>query len=635
MRSLRVAVVALAVMGCAAKQSQVRVENVEVEGARAIKEKRIIAGLATHDPRGIFVKEYAEYDEVSVARDRDRIESLYQHEGYFSARVTKVEVRKVSATAVEVVFSVEEGEPTRVEAIDLETMPPRPPAATKDAPLDELILVKRGRVYKQAEYLDTRDNLRGYLVREGYAYAQVAGIVEVDRDRRQATIRYRIDAGPLATFGSTRVVGLRSLPESAIRARLDWNEGQPYDPRKVEVTRGRLYQMGYLSSVRIELPRRGRPAVADMRVLARESLRHEVQLGGGVALDNANLLVRPRIGYLIKGLWDPLLTLTLDARPGFVVAGQGSAGRLAGEVGTTLTRDDLFYPRVKGTGSIVAEVLDLETYDARGLRTKVGVERPFWGDKVQVGLGYQFRLLDFTSVADVLTAEDRKLVGLPSEASFESFAVDYKLGYFDQLFSLDLRDNPLKARNGGYVELRAEEAGVFSGSSFTYLKLTPEVRGYWAPFSRLGLAARLRYGTATSADVPLTQRYFSGGSSSHRGFTFRRLSPMSSAATGNGHRVPIGGNTLLEASAEARLDLFRIFENWFGLAVFLDGGDVTLARSEIDLGHLHWAAGLGLRYDTLVGPLRFDVGYRLNRLGEGEPDPGRRLAFHFSLGQAF
>jgi outer membrane translocation and assembly module TamA len=68
---------------------------------------------------------------------------------------------------------------------------------------------------------------------------------------------------------------------------------------------------------------------------------------------------------------------------------------------------------------------------------------------------------------------------------------------------------------------------------------------------------------------------------------------------------------------------------------FLDGADVTLTPGQLDLGDLHWAAGLGLRYDTLVGPIRFDVGYRLNRFGAEEPDPGDRLAFHLSMGQAF
>jgi len=628
-------VVVLSLVGCAAGETYVRVERVRVVGAKGIKEKKIVEGLATHPPTGFIFTEHAEYDEVSVAKDRERIESFYQHEGYFSARVTKVDVKKWTEKEVEVIFTVEEGEPTRVEAIDLQGMPPKPPEAEKDAPLDDLILLKKGEIYRQLDYLGTKDNLKGYVVRQGYAYGEVNGTVEVDREKHQAVVRLKVDSGPLAKFGPTKIQGLKTLPESAIRNRIDWEEGQIYDPRKVERTKGRLYQLGFLSSVRIDVPRQGKPEIAEMTIRAREGLRHELSLGGGFALDNDNFIVRPRLGYVIKGIWDPLLTLSFDARPGFIIFGQGSAGQLAGEVSTTLTRDDLFYPRLKGTASVVAEVIELETYAARGLRGKLGVERPFFGDHVQLGLGYQFRLINFTDVSDLITVADRDLVELPQAPDVESFGINYKLGYFDQLIAVDFRDNPLNTKNGAYFEVRAEEAGVFSGSGFSYLKITPEARGYYAPWSFLGFAAKLRYGTSTSEHLPITQRYFSGGANSHRGFSFHRLSPMSSLADENGHRVPIGGNTLLETSVEVRLDLFPFLGNWLGLVVFLDGGDVTLSPSQLDVGHLHWAAGLGLRYNTLVGPIRFDIGYRLNRFGEGQPDPGDRIAFHLSLGQAF
>jgi translocation and assembly module TamA len=634
-RLFGVSLVMLSLVGCAAQETYVRVKNVKVVGAKGVKEKNVIEGLATHDPTGFIWKDYAEYDEVSVAKDRDRIESFYQHEGYFSAHVTKVDVKKLSEKDVEVTFTVDEGEPSRIEAIDLEGMPPKPPEAQADAPLDELILVKKGEIYKQADYLATKDNLKGYVVRQGYAYGDVDGTIEVDRDKHQAVVRLKVDPGPLTKFGPTKVVGLKRLPESAIRNRIDWEEGERYDPRKVERTKGRLYQLGFLSSVRIDVPKEGKPEVAEMTIRAREGLRHELTLGGGGALDNNNYIVRPRFGYAIKGIWDPLITLSFDARPGFIIAGQGKSGQFAGEVSTTLTRDDFLFPRLKGTTSIVAEAIELETYAARGLRGKLGVERPFFGDKVQLGFGYQFRLINFTDVSALISPDQRDLVGLPQAPDVQSFKLNYKLGYFDQLIVADFRDNPLNTRNGAYFELRLEESGLYSGSGFTYVKATPEARGFWAPWSFLGFAAKLRYGTSTTDKLPITQRFFSGGANDHRGFTYRRLSPMSDGADDSGHRVPIGGNTLLETSFETRLDLFELLGNWVGLVAFVDGGDVTLTTAELDIGNLHWAAGLGLRYNTLVGPIRFDVGYRLNRFGEGEPDPGKRFAFHLSLGQAF
>ena len=69
--------------------------------------------------------------------------------------------------------------------------------------------------------------------------------------------------------------------------------------------------------------------------------------------------------------------------------------------------------------------------------------------------------------------------------------------------------------------------------------------------------------------------------------------------------------------------------------MFLDGGDVREELSGINLGELYWAAGVGLRFRTLVGPIRVDLGYRLNRTGPEDAAPGSRFAFHLSLGEAF
>lgn len=99
--------------------------------------------------------------------------------------------------------------------------------------------------------------------------------------------------------------------------------------------------------------------------------------------------------------------------------------------------------------------------------------------------------------------------------------------------------------------------------------------------------------------------------------------------------MPIGGTALYEGSLEVRVDLVKVWGSWLGLATFLDAGDVALQLSDLETAEPHLAAGAGLRFNTLVGPLRFDVGYRLNRHGAGEPDPGERFAFHLSLGQAF
>ena len=136
-------------------------------------------------------------------------------------------------------------------------------------------------------------------------------------------------------------------------------------------------------------------------------------------------------------------------------------------------------------------------------------------------------------------------------------------------------------------------------------------------------------------DIPVTERYFSGGSTTQRGFGERRLAPtLVGDVDGTMREVPIGGAELVEANVELRRRLTTIKGMDLGGVTFLDGGDVTEAGG-INLGNLHWAAGAGLRLFTPIGPVRLDVGYRLNRTGPGEPDPGSPFAFHLSIGEAY
>jgi outer membrane translocation and assembly module TamA len=128
--------------------------------------------------------------------------------------------------------------------------------------------------------------------------------------------------------------------------------------------------------------------------------------------------------------------------------------------------------------------------------------------------------------------------------------------------------------------------------------------------------------------VPFPKKYFLGGATSVRGWGRYEISPLSEEG------FPLGGNSQFAFSSEARVGL----TGSVGGVVFLDGGNVWAKFSDADLGDLRYAAGLGLRYLTPIGPIRFDLGYQLN------PIPGllvngqiqrRRWRIHFSIGQAF
>ena len=129
------------------------------------------------------------------------------------------------------------------------------------------------------------------------------------------------------------------------------------------------------------------------------------------------------------------------------------------------------------------------------------------------------------------------------------------------------------------------------------------------------------------ADLPASERFFAGGDSTVRGFALDRLG---SQATLNAEGFPTGGNALVVLNTELRTPYVK----GVGLVGFVDAGNVFLRAGDVDLTDLRTTAGLGIRYRSPLGPLRFDIGFKLDRR-DFSRGTERRVVYHLSLGQAF
>jgi outer membrane translocation and assembly module TamA len=135
--------------------------------------------------------------------------------------------------------------------------------------------------------------------------------------------------------------------------------------------------------------------------------------------------------------------------------------------------------------------------------------------------------------------------------------------------------------------------------------------------------------TTVVEELPASERFFAGGDTTVRGFTLDRLG---TSETIDPDDFPTGGHGLIVLNVEARIPL----RGELGAVAFVDGGNVWQTVTKIDLSQMRGAVGFGLRYRSPVGPIRVDLGFKLDRrplkkTGELE----RPTALHISLGQAF
>jgi translocation and assembly module TamA len=672
--------------------------EVAISGNRAVGDDDIINGLANRPPEreNLFRKVYRQLDRLALEQDISRIEAFYRQRGYYSAKVIGTDIQPAEDNQVRVTFRVDEGYPVRVSGISVMGLSG---GLQRSVALNqETSRFKRGSVFRHDLYAEFKNWISGWLAHRGFPHGMVAGEVKVDRDAHTADIVLKIDRGPFARFGKTEIRGLNRLPESVVLNRLDWEEGDSLRPENLQLTQSRLYQIGLFSAVRMEIERENRPRDTDVTITLTEARRHELRLGGGVAVSggfdpqNLRIEARQRTSYLMRGVISPIATLRLEARPGWEWRQDEGTNSPVGEATATLERPDVFFPRTVGTIEVSYEQSQLQAYILRGPGARLGLSRPLLDDRLQVALGWRFRRLDFDDLSSALDGKVRQLRFRPAEGNMKAgydevmdnpdtpederpdsnaeLAVrqdiglrePYRIGALEQTISYDWRHpNPLNSRWGAYAAVTVTEGASALGGNVPFMKGTVDARAYVPvikglsrvfeslhdPQRRFVLAGRVLYGRVLGSDpLPITERFFDGGASGHRGFTFQKLSPtveeelmvdmVVDDVEGADPVDPpsIGGEEHFLGSAEMRWDITDIKTYPFGIVLFTDAGDVVREVGQLKLSNLHWAAGFGLRYEPVVS-IRLDFGYRLNRREETDPVPDEPFAFHFSLGQAF
>ncbi len=218
--------------------------------------------------------------------------------------------------------------------------------------------------------------------------------------------------------------------------------------------------------------------------------------------------------------------------------------------------------------------------------------------------------------------------------------------------SHDTRDFILDPHRGGFRSLGGTIAGgILGGDNDFYLVNTVSQR-YWPISAARVFAVRLRLGYADpygqSDEVPVANRYFTGGGNSVRGYDENSIGPkefVDNIETGQPELTVVGGRVLVLTNVELRFAL-PLLSRWrFSGAVFADGGNVwkdpqsvsfsdfRIFQNEDDVVQesYRFSVGLGIRYKTPLGPIRLDYGLPLT-VETGTDGSGR---FHFSLGQIF
>jgi outer membrane protein insertion porin family/translocation and assembly module TamA len=623
--------------------------------------------------RGI-VFDYEIFDPSVLQRDLARVERTYRGRGFLEAHARAARVVHTSSDHVRVEIVVDEGPPTlnrQVLVRGLEDLPPEIAAAVQAAANEALPVGVRfdEESYKKAQTAVTRA-----LTDRGYAYATEQADAQVDLPTRAIDYTFTVVPGPLAVFGAITIVGLDpdgrgpvqpEIEEGPLLRAMNIAAGDPYSTATIDAASQALLDLEVLSAVQIVPQLPNPPArVVPLLVKVEPGKLRELRLGGGFELDQIKTEVHGLVGWEDHDFLGNLRDLSIDLKPGLVLYPTRIDNLVAPnkplfeerlrlqfrqpgflEPRTTLFVQPEFnvYPLlVPQAGPQPPEPIVVGYVEPKGT---VGVERRF-------GQHFLVRLAQNVQGEIPIPYVSEPAEALPSML----------LSYPQLVTTLDYRDDQIHTHKGFYLSNDLQTA--FAGTAED-VRIAPEVRGYvpvtrnvtFAARAQLGFLFAQNYGGYVRSDLSDTsysaqqqdadiqimyfRGFFSGGPSSNRGFPLRGIAPhgtipflnpatsstqfalgcappnglpaslVGSAAAHNlACALPIGGFSQWEASAELRIAL----AGPLGTALFCDAGDVSARQLDIRPTHLHLSCGAGVRYDTPLGPIRLDVGYRIQPL---------------------
>ena len=621
------------------EEAKVKVSSLSLEGVHAVEEAQLRAALQTKAGSWVPFSKKPPFDTDEFQRDLQRLRQFYTERGYPDARVANVDVAfDEKKEHVRLTVTVHEGEPMRVESMRFEGFDVLP--ERRQQSLKSRFGLAPGDVRDRRRVDAARTTALNVFQEQGYPYAKVVVDELPGETARGVAIVVRATPGQPATFGPIEVSGNASVGEDVILRQLAFKPGDRYSAGRVRASQSKLssldlFRFAYVEPRGLNAEGGLQPPAVPMRVTVAED-KHR-QLSGAVGYGTEE---KARI----RGEWKHV-NFFGGARTAGVESKWSSLDR---GVRLNFSEPWLFTRHLAFSAQAQAwherePVYRVTTYGGRaGVSWRRERRNPVSrrGATTSVSASFIDEFTDYRVSEEALADPDlrNQLISLGMDP--ETGAAKGTLVSLRMQADHDTTSSRLDPQRGFAVSGALEQAGKFLPGNFTYTEFSGEVRGYIStrrPSSaaRRGIvfAGRLRGATIDApppvdVSVPFFKRYFLGGSTSVRGWGRYELSPLTE--TGQ----PIGGLSVIETSGEVRVP----FGPKLSAVAFVDAGSVGRNPWHLDPGGFRVAVGPGLRYDTPIGPVRFDVGYQLNPIDgllvKGEPE-ARHWRAHISIGQAF
>lgn len=593
------------------EHAKVEVRRVAFRGNSAIDDDELKSVMATRESSLLsFLTSQGTFKEEAFQRDLLVLQSLYYNKGYINVRIGRPAVSlSPDKRFIFVTIPIEEGEPydfgeVRVSG-DL--------LGEKEA-LEKLIKIRQGERFSSQTLQQAMQSLQDFFRDRGRAYVQITPKTGIDVQDKQVALDFVVAPGPLVTIERIDIVGNTKTRDKVIRREMRISEGDIYDGSGIRLSKARVTALGFFETVDITSHQGTRPDTMVLEVSVREKATGTFQVGLGFSnnepiLFNANISQNNFLGW------------------GTNAAFMAQLSRLRRIFSLSYTDPYCLDSNWTCAFDVFNTLQIFEAFD-----------RQAYGGTLTGG----FQVSD--DVRLFLTYTGQQVNVVPGGANTVLLANRFRGGFTSSLkfsFNWDRRDNRLYPTRGTLVSGSVEVADpTFTFSQNEFNRWTGVFRFYQPLPLGIVFKVNMTAGIINSPlenPVPVSELFYEGGINSLRGYDFRTVAPQIEAGAAPGlplSTITIGGNKEFLSNWELE---FPILES-AGLrgVVFFDAGNVY-AESESFFDQdasgkfgLLMSVGVGARWFTPLGPLRFEWGVPLTRrIG----DSSNR--FEFTIGNFF
>lgn len=543
-----------------------------------------------------------QYSKPKLQADLETLRSFYLNQGYLEFSIDSTQV-SISPDKRDIFITVNltEGKRYRVSDVKL--------AGDLIVPEEQLggfIKLRKGDVFSREKLTETTKLISDRLGNEGYAFASVNAVPEIDREKSEVSFTLYVDPGRRVYVRRINISGNSNTRDEVIRRELRQMEASWYSTEKLNRSRQRVDKLGFFSDVQIDTPAvAGVADQVDVEIKVTERATGNLTLGVGYSSAENVVL---SAGVSQQNIFGTGNALSLQVNTGSINKTYSLSYTNPYFTDDGVSRGFDIYRRDTDVSSLAVASYNTSTL---GLGLRFGVPVTEY-DAINYGIAYE------QTTIGVLADTPQRYIDFVN--TFGETTDNYLA---TASWARDQRDSVIYTTRGRFQRL-GSEVGL-PGGDLTYYRLTYQHQWYYPLTQSLTLLMNGQIGYAEGYDnkpLPFFKNFYAGGVNSVRGYATASIGPQDSNGDALGGKRQLIGNVELLFPFPG-LEKDRSVR----LSTFVDAGFVG---EKYELGGLRYSTGVAFAWYSPVGPLKLSFGRPINPEPEDEVE-----RIQFTLGTIF